>query len=260
MTMTPLPALFVSHGAPNLILYDGPTRQFFAGLGEQLGRPRAIVAISAHWEARVPTVNATLKPKTIHDFFGFEPPLYEMQYAAPGTPDLAREIARRLEAAGMHAVTDPTRGLDHGVWVPLKLMYPQADIPVTQVSVQPYESTQHHFLIGQALRDLREDNVLILGSGNATHNLREMMPDGAEPPDWVTAFAAWLRQKIANGDTGELLDYRNSAPFAVRNHPTEEHFLPLFAALGAGTPGVAGRTIHTGTTFGVLEMDAYAFD
>ena len=255
-----LPAVFVSHGAPNVILYDSPTRQFLAGLGEQLGRPRAIVAISAHWEARKPTVNATLQPKTIHDFSGFEPPLYQMIYPAPGAPELARDVARRLLNAGMRPVTDDARGLDHGVWAPLKLMYPEADIPVTQVSVQPYESTQHHLVIGRALRDLREDNVLILGSGNATHNLREMMPDGAEPPDWVTAFATWLREKIADGDTDELIDYRNAAPFAAKNHPTEEHFLPLFAALGAGTPGVAGRMIHSGTTFGVLEMDAYAFD
>jgi 4,5-DOPA dioxygenase extradiol len=255
-----LPAIFVSHGAPNVILYDSPTRRFLAGLGEKLGRPRAIVAISAHWEARTPTVNATAQPKTIHDFFGFEPPLYEMTYPAPGAPGLAQDVARRLQGVGMQAATDDARGLDHGVWAPLKLMYPQADIPVTQVSVQSHEHTQHHVLIGQALRDLRDDNVLILASGNATHNLREMMPDGSPPPAWVTAFGVWLRQKIADQDIGELLDYRNRAPFAARNHPTEEHFLPLFAALGAATPGRAGRMIHTGTTFGVLEMDAFAFD
>ena len=255
-----LPALFISHGAPNVILYDSPTRQFLARLGEQMSRPRAIVAISAHWEARAPTVNATAQPQTIHDFSGFEPPLYQMNYPAPGAPELAREVARRIESAGIRAAVDDARGLDHGVWVPLKLMYPQAEIPVTHVSVQSRDTTQHHFLIGQALRDLREDNVLILASGNATHNLREMMPDGSEPPDWVTSFATWLRQKIAEGDTHELLDYRIHAPFAQQNHPTEEHFLPLFAALGAATPGVAGRMIHSGTTFGVLEMDAYAFD
>jgi len=255
-----LPAVFVSHGAPNVILYDSPTRQFLAGLGEKLGRPRAVVAVSAHWEARRPTVNASAHPKTIHDFYGFEPPLYEMNYPAPGAPELARDVARRLESAGMRTATDDARGLDHGVWAPLKLMYPQADIPVTQVSVQSRDTTQHHFLIGQALRDLREDNVLILASGNATHNLREMMPDGSAPPAWVTAFGAWLRASIASNDTAGLLDYRNRAPHAQRNHPTEEHFLPLFAALGAATPGVAGRMIHSGTTFGVLEMDAYAFD
>jgi 4,5-DOPA dioxygenase extradiol len=255
-----LPALFVSHGAPNVILYDSPTRQFLARLGGQVGRPRAIVAISAHWEARTPTVNATVQPKTIHDFFGFEPTLYEMNYPATGAPELAREVARRIESTGMRAVVDDARGLDHGVWAPLKLMYPQAEIPVTQISVQSHDSTQQHYLIGQSLRDLREDNVLILASGNATHNLREMMPDGSEPPAWVTAFAGWLRDAVTAGNTGELLEYRNSAPFASKNHPTEEHFLPLFVALGAGTPGIAGRIIHSSTTYGVLAMDAFAFD
>jgi 4,5-DOPA dioxygenase extradiol len=256
----PFPAVFLSHGAPNVILHDSPTRQFLAGLGEQLGRPRAIVVMSAHWEARVPTVNAAAQPKTIHDFFGFEPPLYEIQYAAPGAPELARELARRLASAGMRAALDDARGLDHGVWVPLKLMYPQADIPVTQISVQPYESTQHHYLIGQNLRELRADNVLVIGSGNATHNLRQMLPEGTEPPPWVTLFAGWLRAAVTAGDTGELLEYRDNAPFASKNHPTEEHFLPLFAALGAGTPGVPGRVIHSSTSFGVLAMDAFAFD
>jgi len=255
-----LPALFVSHGAPNVILHDSPTRRFLATLGEQLGRPRAIVAISAHWEARVPSVNAAVQPRTIHDFFGFEPPLYEMRYPAPGAPQLAREVARRLEGAGMRTVLDDARGLDHGVWVPLKLMYPQADIPVTQVSVQANESTQHHYLIGQSLRDLRADNVLVLASGNATHNLREMLPEGSDAPAWVTAFALWLRSAVTAGSAGELLDYRDSAPFAEKNHPTEEHFLPLLVALGAATPGTPGRSIHTGISLGVLAMDAFAFD
>ncbi len=254
------PALFVSHGPPNLLLHASPAREFLAGLGEQLGRPRAVVAISAHWEARTPTVNATPAPKTIHDFFGFEPPLYEMSYPAPGATELAQDVVRRLEAAGMRVARDTTRGLDHGVWVPLKLMYPDAGIPVTQISVQPFESTQHHYLIGQSLRELRADGVLILGSGNATHNLRAMMPDGTEPPNWVQAFAGWLRKEIASGDAGELLDYRDTAPFAEKNHPTEEHFLPLFVPLGAGTPGTPGRLIHTSYMNGVLAMDAYAFD
>ncbi|MBI2319057.1 MAG: dioxygenase [Betaproteobacteria bacterium] len=255
-----LPALFVSHGAPNVVLHEGPVRNFFRSLGKQLERPRAIVAVSAHWEARTPTVNASEHPKTIHDFFGFEPPLYEMTYGAPGAPELARRIERLLAGAGMRAALDSARGLDHGVWTPLMLMYPQADIPVTQVSVQPFESTRHHFLIGQALRELRAEGVLVLASGNATHNLRAMQPEGSEPPAWVSAFALWLRQAIAGGNTEDLLDYRRAAPFAARNHPTEEHFLPLFATIGAGTPGVAGRLLHQSFSRGVLAMDAYAFD
>lgn len=254
------PAVFLSHGAPNVILHDSATRRFLAGLGDQLGRPRAIVVISAHWETRVPTINATAQPETIYDFFGFEPALYEMRYAAPGAPALARELAGRLESAGMRALPDDAHGLDHGVWVPLKLMYPQADIPVTQISVQPHESAQHHYLIGQTLRELRADNVLVIGSGNATHNLREMRPDGTAPPDWVSSFAGWLRDAVTTGDTGALLGYRTDAPFASRNHPTQEHFLPLFVALGAGTPGMPGRILHSSTSNGVLAMDAFAFD
>ena len=255
-----LPALFVSHGAPNLLLYDSPVRRFFTALGKDLERPSAIVAISAHWEARTPTVNASATPKTIHDFFGFEPPLYEMHYRASGTPALARRLEQLLTQAGMRVAVDSARGLDHGVWAPLAMMYPEADIPVTQISVQRYESTQHHFLIGQALRELRNEGVLVLASGNATHNLREMQPDSSPTPEWVTAFAAWLRSNVAKANVGELLDYRNVAPFATRNHPTEEHFLPLFAAIGAGTPGIAGRLLHDSVTHGVLAMDAYAFD
>lgn len=255
-----LPTLFLSHGPPNLVLYEGPVRSFLRSLGEQLERPAAIVAVSAHWEARTPTVNASEHPKTIHDFFGFEPPLYEMRYGAPGAPELARRIERLLSEAGMRAALDPARGLDHGVWTPLMLMYPQADIPVTQVSVQRFESTQHHFLIGQALRELRAEGVLVLASGNATHNLREMRPEGSEPPAWVEAFALWLRKAIAGGNTEALLDYRAAAPFAEKNHPTEEHILPLFAAIGAGTPGAPGRLLHQSISRGVLAMDAYAFD
>ena len=255
-----LPALFVSHGAPNVILHDSPTRRFFNGLGVTLGRPRAIVAISAHWPARAPRVNASPQPETIYDFYGFEPAMYEMTYPAPGAPELAEEIAGLLGGAGLQPVLDHRRGLDHGVWSPLKLMYPDADIPVTQISVQPLESTQHHFRMGEALRALRERDILIFASGNATHNLGAMMPEGSAPPDWVSAFAVWLRQSVAAADAEALLDYRSAAPYAVRNHPTAEHFLPLFCALGAGTPGRPGRPLHSGNTFGVLEMDAFAFD
>ena len=243
-----------------MVLHDNPVRRFLAALGRQLGRPRAIVAVSAHWEARAPTVNANPNPKTIHDFFGFEPQMYDLSYPAPGAPELAHDVQRLLGSAGLRVALDTARGFDHGVWTPLMLMYPEADIPVTQVSVQRSESTQHHYLIGQALRELRDDGVLIFGSGNATHNLREMQGDGTAPPHWVSAFSGWLRDTVAGARAGDLLDYRESAPFAAKNHPTEEHFLPLFAAMGAGTPGVPGRLLHSSYTYGALAMDAYAFD
>lgn len=257
-----LPAIFVSHGAPNMVLHDSPARRFLSHLGSELQRPRAAVVISAHWEARAPTVNAAARPETLHDFYGFEPELYQMRYPAPGVPGLAREIAQRLETAGVHCAVDDARGIDHGVWTPLMLMYPRADLPVTQISVQTPEGAAHHYRIGEALRELRADDVLILGSGGASHNLRELSwhdPDAAAP-DWALGFAQWLRKNVERGDAKALLAWRENAPQAARNHPTAEHFLPLFAALGAGTPGAPGRLLHTGFSMGALAMDAYAFD
>lgn len=257
-----LPAIFVSHGAPNMLLHDGPARRFLSELGRELPRPRAVVVISAHWEARAPRINASAQPETIHDFYGFEPEMYRMRYSAPGAPQLAGDIAQRLRGAGFECEIDAARGLDHGVWTPLMLMYPQADIPVTQISVQTAEGAAHHHRIGEALRPLREEDILVLGSGSATHNLRELSwndPD-APAPQWALGFAQWLRKNVERGDAQALLDWRRQAPQAARNHPSEEHFLPLFAALGAGTPGTPGRVLHASFSMGALSMDAYAFD
>lgn len=254
------PAIFVSHGAPNIVLHDSPARRFLSGLGESLGRPRAVLVASAHWEAPGPVVSASEAPQTIHDFFGFEPELYRMRYPAKGAPEVAQRAQLLLSGAGMSVAVDDVRGIDHGVWTPLMLMYPQADVPVAQVSVQGRLDARHHFRIGEALREMREDGVLILGSGGATHNLREMQPEGSRTPPWVQEFLAWLRSAVQDGKTGDLLDYRRVAPFAAKNHPTQEHFLPLFVALGAGVAGATGRILHSSIQYGVLGMDAYAFD
>jgi len=257
-----LPAIFVSHGAPNMVLHDSPTRRFLSDLGHRFPTPRAAVVISAHWETDEPLVGAASQPETIHDFYGFEPEMYRMRYPAPGAPQLAREIVQRLASAGVSCDVDEARGIDHGVWTPLMLMYPQADVPVTQISVQTQQGAAHHFRLGEALRALREEDVLVLGSGGATHNLRELSwhdPDAAAS-EWALGFAQWLRKNIERGDVGALLAWRDQAPQAARNHPTEEHFLPLFAALGAGSPGAPGRVLHAGFSMGSLAMDAYAFD
>jgi len=256
------PALFVSHGAPTLPIEASPARDFLAGLGKSLGRPKAILAVSAHWEAGEVAVSAAERPETIHDFFGFPQELYRMAYAAPGAPDLASRVARLLGEKGIPTHVHPTRGLDHGAWVPLLLMYPDADIPVTQLTVQPSLGTLHHLHLGEALRPLRDEGVLILGSGGATHNLREFGRHrrDAPPPAWVTGFQEWLATTIEGGKTDDFLHYRERGPDAARNHPSEEHFLPIYAAAGAGDPGVAGRRIHRSHTFGILAMDAYRFD
>ena len=256
------PAVFVSHGAPTLPIEASPARDFLAGLGKMLGKPKAILAVSAHWEAGEAAVSAAEQPETIHDFFGFPQELYRMVYAAPGAPDLASRVSKLLGEKGVTTHVHPTRGLDHGAWVPLLLMYPDADIPVTQLTVQPPLGTRHHFQLGEALRPLRDEGVLILASGGATHNLYEFGRHrrDAPAPAWVTGFQEWLASTIENGKKDDFLHYRERGPDAARNHPSEEHFLPIYAAAGAGDPGVAGRRIHRSHTFGILAMDAYRFD
>lgn len=260
--MAAIPALFVSHGAPTLPLEDSPARHFISRLGAELVPPKAILAISAHWETDKPAVSAAAQPETIHDFHGFPEALYRLRYPAPGSPELADRVAMLLRERGLTADIDPSRGLDHGAWTPLLLMYPQAELPVTQLSVQPRRDAAYHWRLGEALRPLREEGVLILASGSATHNLREFRGNNAysEPAAWARAFGEWLASTLEHGRTEDLLDYRARAPEAVRNHPTDEHLLPLFVAAGAGTPGERPKRIHSSYAYGVIGMDAYRFD
>jgi 4,5-DOPA dioxygenase extradiol len=257
------PALFVSHGAPTLAIEPSPTRSFLAELGRDLdrrwGRPSAVLVISAHWETEVATAGVAERPATVHDFGGFPAELYRMQYGAPGALAAAREAAGALERAGIAVDLDARRGLDHGAWVPLSLMYPRADVAVAQISLQTHLGPRHHLRIGETLRPLRERGVLILGSGQLTHNLRDLSSrrPGDPPPEYAREFLEWVRARAEAADIDSLLDYRRRAPQATCNHPTEEHLLPFFAVIGAGTPGKGLRRIHDGTTFGFLRMDAY---
>lgn len=249
-----LPSLFISHGSPMLPLRDQPARDFLRGLGAQLDRPKAILVASAHWDTERPEINAVETNDTIHDFYGFPPPLYALRYPAPGDAGLAAEIAGSISAT-----LDRTRGLDHGAWVPLLLMYPDHDIPVMQISLQSYLGTEHHLLLGKSLAALRTQGVLVIGSGGLTHNLRrQRAPDENSPaaPD-VDAFADWMHDALTDNRTDDLLDYRRRAPNAVTQHPTDEHLLPLFVAMGAG--GDKATRLHASTSYGVLRMDTYAF-
>lgn len=257
----PIPAVFVSHGAPTLLIDPGPTRDFLQRLGRSLSRPRAVLCISAHWEADHPTVTQASHPETIHDFYGFPEELYRVTYPAPGDPSLAGEVIRLLETAGFEVSASPARGLDHGAWVPLSLMFPEADVPVVQLSVQPALGSSHHVRMGRALQPLRDAGVLILGSGGATHNLREFRGQAIDvsSPDYVQAFETWLCQVVTTGQKGALLDYLVQGPDAQRNHPTAEHFLPLFVPLGAARRD-EGRLLHRGFTYGILSMAAFAWD
>lgn len=252
--MTALPAIFVSHGAPTLPFDDVPARDFLRGLGATLGRPRAVLAVSAHWDTQTPATNAVVSNDTIHDFHGFPRPLYDLRYPAPGDALLAREVGGLLNDFG--ARIDGQRGLDHGAWVPLMLMYPKADIPALQLSVQSAKGAGYHLALGRALSALRRDNVLVLGSGGFVHNLRQIAPPGSPEPQWSVDFTRWMHDRLMEGDDSALSDYRARAPQAAMAHPTEEHLMPLLVAYGAG--GKAER-LHSSATFGALRMDAYRF-
>lgn len=260
--MSEFPTLFVSHGAPLLAVTEGPAHSFLRGLGDQLGKPSAIVVASAHWETQTPSVTAAAMPRTIHDFGGFPRELYALRYPAPGSAQIASRIVELLQQQGVDgAASDTDRGLDHGAWVPLLLMYPDADVPVLQISLRHLHGMQAHFALGRALSALKSEGVLIMGSGSATHNLMEIgrySPD-EPPPSHVHEFNEWLAQHVEAGDWNEIEHYRSRAPHAVRNHPTEEHFVPLAVAWGAASAQSKGRRIHASYTYGSLSMDAYLF-
>lgn len=257
--MSDLPTLFVSHGAPTLALEGGASRDFLRGLAARLPRPRAILAISAHWETARPTLSLAERPETIHDFYGFPEALYRLSYPAPGAPEIAREAVALLGSAGIAAETAPDRGLDHGAWVPLMLAWPEADVPVTQLSIQPQADPAHHHAVGAALAPLRKAGVLILASGGEVHNLRAFRPGRSDVPGWAAAFDGWLDERLTAGAVEDLLDYRRKAPFAAQAHPTDEHLLPLFVALGAADLAPRVAPLHRGFEDGGLGMAAYRF-
>jgi len=261
-TMTASPStIFLSHGSPMLALEDVPARRFLQTWSVRRPLPRAILVVSPHWECRGgPDVSFATAPMTLHDFGGFPKVLYELHYPAPGAAEFAAQAHRLLERANFK-VKSSYRGLDHGAWIPLSLMYPKADLPVFQVSQIRGGGPQEHYRLGQALGALREQGVLIVGSGSLTHNLREFAGrrEDAPAPLWVRGFADWVAETLAGGRIDDLLDYRARGPFAARNHPTEEHLMPLFVALGAAGNAARAERVHTSTSYGVLSMDAYTF-
>lgn len=252
------PSLFISHGSPMLALQPGESGPALARLAAEMPRPRAIVMVSAHWESHELLVNGNPQPETWHDFGGFAAELFAVQYPAPGLPDLTREVVELLAASDLPARIDSRRPFDHGVWVPLSLMYPQADIPVVQISLPSRQGPELQTRIGKALAGLRADGVLIIGSGSITHNLGELNwnGDSARVEPWAQAFRDWMIDKLASDDESALHQYRSLAPHAVRAHPSDEHLLPLYFARGAGGEF---SVAHQGFTMGALGMDIYRF-
>lgn len=250
-----------------MALEPSPARTFLAGLGARLPRPRAVLMVSAHHDAAYQggraTVTASPAPSTIHDFGGFPDELFAMRYPAPGDPALAARVVDLLAGHGLAVTADPDRGLDHGAWVPLSVMYPDADSPVVQLSIASNASPEWHFALGQALASLRDEGVLIVGSGSITHNLRALfsarLPIDAPAPAWVTDFTDWIADRFAAGAIDDVLHAVERAPHGADNHPTPDHILPLFVAMGAGGFPFGAERLHSSTTYGLLAMDVYAF-
>ena len=252
-----LPTLFLSHGSPMHALEPGTVRGVWQKIARELPRPKALLIASAHWETTVPALTSNAQPETIHDFYGFPKPLYEIRYSAPGAPEVAYQAIRLLAGKQIEAIADPDRGLDHGAWSPLLWMYPEAEVPVVQVSVQTELGARHHLELGRALAPLAGEGVLVIGSGHMTHNLRERR-DGP-PAAYVAEFQDWVKRRIDGHDLDALADYRSLSPHGARAHPTDEHFLPLFVALGAAGDYRA-RRLYEGIETGSLAMDLYRFD
>jgi 4,5-DOPA dioxygenase extradiol len=243
-------------------LEAGAAGQAWIRLARRLPRPRAVLMVSAHWETSLPMLTGRDSLETIHDFSGFPAALYRERYDAPGAPAISRRAADLLRAAGYTPAINACRGIDHGAWVPLKWMYPERDVPVVQLSVQPELGAAHHLDVGAALAPLADEQVLVIGSGHVTHNLRDWSrDDGHAPPlGYAVDFSEWLARTLAADDREELVAYRERAPGATRAHPTEEHFLPLFVALGAAGPHARAERIHSGIEARALAMDAYVFE
>ncbi|MDP9007823.1 MAG: dioxygenase [Pseudomonadota bacterium] len=253
------PALFVSHGAPTFALEPGLLGPKLRQLGEGLAGLAAVAVVSAHWQTAGVQVMRTAAPETIHDFGGFPPALYRLQYPAPGAPAVAADTAALLKAAGFDVSLDDGRGLDHGVWVPLLYLLPEAKVPVFQVSLPFAFDAKKALQLGRALKPLRQQNVLVMGSGSLTHNLREIGQTDPSYTMYAREFTAWVRRHVQGRDVEALTDYRRRAPHAQRAHPTEEHFLPLLVAVGAGEDEDAVGVIDGGMTYGVLSMESYVF-
>ncbi|HRQ64490.1 MAG TPA: class III extradiol ring-cleavage dioxygenase [Xanthomonadaceae bacterium] len=257
--MTMLPSVFVSHGAPTFAIEPGLAGAQLRALGRALGKPGAILVVSPHWMTPGVEVTAAARPETVHDFGGFPRVLYAIQYPVPGAPQLGARAAQVLHSRGIAASLDTRRGLDHGVWAPLLHLYPDADVPVVQVSI-PFDTDEAKaFELGRALAPLAEEGVLIVGSGSLTHNLYEFRIGEVQAAAYAREFAAWIRQAVMDGDMERLVQALKRAPHAARAHPTTEHFLPLLVAAGAASTPTPATVLDGGIRHGVLAMESYVF-
>lgn len=257
--MTTAPSLFISHGAPTFAIEPGRLGPRLQALGKQLSGVTAVLVVSPHWQTRDTRVMSTAAPETVHDFGGFPSALYDLQYPAAGHPRYAAEAGRLLTDAGFAGGMDERRGLDHGAWVPMRHLLPGADVPVFQVSMPHDLNTARAVAFGRALASIREQGVMIVGSGSLTHNLYEFRQSGSKAADYAIEFTQWIRQAVTRNDLERLVNYRQLAPHAERAHPTEEHFLPLLVALGARSDTEVVQILDGGIANCVLSMESYVW-
>ena len=268
MSTRPLPSLYLSHGSPMIAIDPSPAAGFLQRLGPAIearfGRPRAVLVVSPHTATREPVLQTAARHEAIHDFGGFPAPLYQLRYDAPGDPALAQEVAGRLRAAGLPVHMLEGGELDHGIWTVLRRAWPEADLPVLPLSLVPHWDANRQWAVGAALAPLREQGVLIIGSGSLTHNLRRLMRLRGAPgptavaPD-VQVFRDWVQSTAAARDWAALCDWPAAAPGALEQHPTDEHWLPFYIAAGAGGEEAVPQRIHASVDQGVMAMDSYAF-
>lgn len=255
-----MPSLFIAHGAPSLALEENVYTEFLQKLGQELPKPKAIVLFSAHWESTTQLVSSVANYETIYDFGGFQPELYQIKYPAQGQAETTAEVERLFTEAGISVQTDDVRGLDHGAWVVLRLLYPDADIPVVALSVNRYLTGEQQYQVGQALASLREQDILVIGSGGTVHNLRRLNweSDGVDP--WASEFDNWLHDKLVSWDTESLFSYDKLAPSAQAAVPTSEHFVPLLLAMGAGDQNKRASLLFKTYQYGNLSLSCWKFD
>jgi len=255
--MNEYPVLFLSHGAPDLPLTEHPAKAAWQQIGRSLPRPEGIIVISAHWLTNQLTISGSHSYTTIHDFNGFPRELYQITYPALGSRELAESLQGEFQQENIPAEIDIRRGLDHGAWVPLLLLYPEAEIPVVQVSLPMNATIEELVRIGQVLAKERQHNLIVC-SGAVTHNLRELAPEGTPPAAWAVQFTEWVKERLLEGDGSGLKQFRG-APYRRLAHPTDEHFLPIFVAIGAAH-GQPAELLHESFSYGNLSMAVFSFN
>lgn len=252
-------SLFVCHGGPTLAIENNEYTDFLRNLGKNI-KPKAIVIFTAHWETDVTTISYKNDSyDMIYDFYGFQEELYSIKYPAKGSTEIASKLQGLLHSHGIQSKFDSNRGLDHGAWVMLHIMYPEADLPVVQVSVNPNMSMEQQYKIGEAVRELGEEDILVIGSGATVHNLASIKWNSKETEEWALEFDNWLIEKVENKDMPALFSYRASAPYSRRAVPSEEHIIPLFIAMGSGMDKNKPKLLHRSYEYGTLSYICFEF-